>query len=171
MGSSSLPSVPSPPRDALPHEMTVKQLLHFLQERSHLLNLENERLRPQYEFLKAAVSQKEAILKWQQWLIRLGEEHVALLERVLRGQSIKGIFMTGSPPQFLEPQFQQGTYSSPLNTPPNLRFKPDRAGDSASLTAANVAEDDGGASNIQYDLEAMERCAESEALAYLASYC
>ncbi|KAF4502874.1 hypothetical protein FAGAP_891 [Fusarium agapanthi] len=151
--------------------MTVEQLLRFLQERSHLLNLENERLRPQYEFLQATVDQKEAILKWQQSLIHLGEEHVALLERVLRGQSIEGISTIGSPPQFMEPQFQQGTCSSPLSTPPSLRPEPDFVGDSASLTAANVVEDNDGPGNIQYDLEAMQRCAESEALAYLASYC
>ncbi|KAF4502822.1 hypothetical protein FAGAP_931 [Fusarium agapanthi] len=171
MGSSSLPSVPSPPRDALPHEMTVGQLLHFLQERSHLLNLENERLRPQYELLQATVNQKEDTLKYQQNLIHLGEEYVALLERVLRGQSIEGISTMGSPPHFMEPQFQHRACSSPLDTPLRLRPEPDRVGDSASLTAANVAGHDGGLSNIQYDLEAMQRCAESEALAYLASYC
>ncbi|KAH7142438.1 hypothetical protein DER46DRAFT_474140, partial [Fusarium sp. MPI-SDFR-AT-0072] len=106
MGSSSLPSVPSPPRVAPPHAMTVEQLLHFLQERSHLLTLENERLRPQYEFLQALVDQKEATLKWQQWLIRLGEEHVTLLERVLQGQSTETVSATESPPQFMEHQFR-----------------------------------------------------------------
>ncbi|RKK75014.1 hypothetical protein BFJ68_g18134 [Fusarium oxysporum] len=170
MGSSSLPSVPSPPRVAPPYAMTVEQLLHFLQERSHLLTLENERLRPQYEFLQASVDQKEATLKWQQWLIRLGEEHLTLLERVLQGQSTETVSATESPPQFMEHQFRQQTCSSPLDTPPNLRLESNQGGDSTSF-AAGVTDDDGRREIIQDDLEVMQRCAESEALAYLASYC
>ncbi|KAF4450181.1 hypothetical protein F53441_6662 [Fusarium austroafricanum] len=170
MGSSSLPSVPSPPRVAPLHAMTVEQLLHFLQERSHLLTLENERLRPQYEFLQASVDQKEAMLKWQQRLICLGEEHVALLERVLQGQSTETALSTESPPQFMEHQFRQQTCSSPLNTPPNLRLESNQVGDSTSF-AAGVSEDDYRQDITQDNLEAIQRCTEEEALAYLASYC
>jgi hypothetical protein len=150
--------------------MTVEQLLHFLQERNHLLTLENERLRHQYELVKASVDQKESAFAWQQRLICLGEEHVALLERVLRGSSTETISSPELSSHLTEHQFQQQMCSSPLCTPPNLRLESNQVGDSRSF-AADVSEDDGRRRIIQDDLEVMQRCAESEALAYLASYC
>jgi hypothetical protein len=150
--------------------MTVEQLLDFLQERNQFLTVENERLRQHYELLQASVDQKEAMFAWQQRLICLGEEHVALLEKVLRGPSTETVSATESPPQFMEHQFRQQTCSSPLNTPPNLRLESNQDGDSTSF-AAGVTDDNCRRGIIQDDLEVMQRCAESEALAYLASYC
>jgi hypothetical protein len=170
---SSPPSIPSPQRVVPPHTMTVEQLLHFLHERNHVLALENERLHQQCASLNTSVDQMEAVLDWQQRLICLGEEHVTLLEKILQRPSTeptKTTPPTNLLPHLVEHQFQQQICSSPLDTPPSLRLDSNQFGDSRSFEA--VVPGDGYRLDLAQDhSEMLQRCTESEALAYLASYC
>ncbi|KAL3584506.1 hypothetical protein FPOAC2_14286 [Fusarium poae] len=153
--------------------MTVEQLPHFLQEMNQMLALENEKLHQQCASLNTSVDQMEAVLDLQQRLIRLGEEHITLLEEILQRPSTeatKATPPTNLLPHVVEHQFQQQICSSPLDTPPSLRLDSNQFEDSRSF-AAVVPGDHYRLDLAQDHSEMLQRCTESEALAYLASYC
>ena len=138
-----------------------------------MLTQENEKLQQQYASLNTSVDQMEAVLDWQQRLICLGEEHVTLLERILQRSSSQTTKTTPTAnllPHLVEHQFQKQICSSPLATPPSLKLDTNQFGDSTSFEAIVPRED------YRLDLaedpsEVLQRCTESEALAYLTSYC
>ncbi|KAM0293158.1 hypothetical protein ACHAPM_011671 [Fusarium culmorum] len=153
--------------------MTVEQLLNFLGERNHVLALENGTLQQQCDVLNTSVDQMEAVLDWQQRLICLGEEHVTLLETILQrtsAETTKTTPPTNLLPSLAEHQFQQQICSSPLSTPPSLRLDSNQFEDDRSF-AAVIPQDGYRPDLAEGHPEMLQRCAESEALAYLVSHC
>lgn len=119
MANPSAFDTPSPPHVMALPPTEVHQLVRFLHDRNRLLTVENERLLEEYETLEKDVIHNEALVSWQHRLVSLGEEHIKLLETIIQVQREGGSQSTPLPiDERIE--FQPQTFSSPLNTPPEL---------------------------------------------------
>ena len=119
MANPSAFGTPSPPHVIAPPSTEVHQLVRFLHDRNRFLTVENERLLEEYETLKKDVIHNEALVSWQHRLVSLGEEHIKLLETIIQVQREGGSRSTPLPiDERIE--FQPQTFSSPLNTRPEL---------------------------------------------------
>jgi hypothetical protein len=119
MANPSAFDTPSPPHVMALPPTEVHQLVRFLHDRNRLLTVENERLLEEYETLEKDVIHNEALVSWQHRLVSLGEEHIKLLETIIQVQREGGSQSTPLPMDE-RIEFQPQTFSSPLNTPPEL---------------------------------------------------
>lgn len=137
MTNPSAFGTPSPPHVMALPSTEVHQLVQFLHDRNRLLTAENERLLEEYESLRKDVIQSEALVSWQHRLVSLGEEHIKLLETIIQVQREGGSQSTPLPiDERIE--FQPQTFSSPLDTPPELLLQ------SRQIPVAEMPKDEDG---------------------------